>query len=168
MPSILDTRISEKYLLATRSKWKLRAYFLKNLPSAWWWSLTVKYADKSRCEVRIPFNWRTKNPFRSIYFAALAGAGELSTGVLANAARLAGGDVSMLVTQSRMAFVKKANTPTIFTCEDGEIITKIVEEAVRTGESGSVWVTSVGRNSAGEEVARFEIEWSFKARAKQR
>ncbi|RMF25391.1 MAG: DUF4442 domain-containing protein, partial [Bacteroidetes bacterium] len=70
------------------SPWKLNLYFLKNLPSALWWGLRVRAISAEQAEVTIPFNWRTQNPFRSIYFAALAGAGELATGVLANLHRL--------------------------------------------------------------------------------
>ena len=96
-----------KYLHDIRSNWKLRLYFLKNLPSAIWWSFGVKSATTERTEVTLPYNWRTQNPFKSIYFAALAGAGELSTGVMATMARMSGGDVSMLVLEQRAEFLKK-------------------------------------------------------------
>jgi hypothetical protein len=157
---------AQQYLRDIQSNWKIRAYFLKNLPTAWWWGLRVKSINGHRCEVTIPYCWRTQNPFRSIYFAALAGAGELSTGVLANLSRLGKGSISMLVTEQRMEFVKKASTTITFTCEDGEKVLKAVDEAVTTGTPQKVRMKSTGKNTSGEVVAHFEIEWSFKKRAR--
>ena len=157
-----------RYMRDIHSFWKMRAYFVKNLPSAWWWGLRVRQVDGRRCEVTIPYCWRTKNPFRSIYFAALAGAGELSTGVLANVARAGKASTSMLVTEQRMEFVKKAATRITFVCEDGDKVIKAVNEAVETGEPRKVNMTSIGRNTSGEIVAKFEIEWSFKKRTKRK
>ena len=70
---------------------------LVKLPSAVFWRLKVKKLDPSSCEVTIPYFWRTQNPFKSIYFAALAGAAELSTGALCQLAIAGKGSFSMLV-----------------------------------------------------------------------
>lgn len=164
-----ETQLSptaRKYAKDLQSGWKTKGYFLKNLPTAWWWGLRVRHINDLRCETTIPYNWRTQNPFRSIYFAALAGAAELSTGVLANLNRMGGASMSMLVTEQRMQFVKKADTVITFTCEDGAKVAAVVKEAAETGEPKTVWMTSTGRNTTGDVVATFEIEWSFKRRKK--
>ncbi len=153
-----------KYLQDIRSGWKLRLYFFKNLPSALWWGLKVKNANTTRTEVTIPYNWRTRNPFKSIYFAALAGAGELSTGVMANLARMSGGDVSMLVLEQRAEFLKKATTAITFTCEDGEKVFEAVKAAVETLQPQTLTMLGTGRNTQGEVVARVYITWTFKLR----
>lgn len=124
----------------------------------------MKSANIARTEVTIPYNWRTRNPFKSIYFAALAGAGELSTGVMANLARMSGGDVSMLVLEQRAEFVKKATTVITFTCEDGEQVFETVAAAVKTHLPQTLTMLGTGRNAQGEVVARVYITWTFKLR----
>ena len=119
---------ANKFLKDAQSSWKLRLYFLKNLPTAWWWGLRLKHADEHSCSVTIPYNWRTQNPFRSIYFAALAGAGEFSTGAPASAARDGRGNISMLVIDQKMEFIKKASTVTTFTCSDVQKVLGVVEK----------------------------------------
>ncbi len=144
--------------------WKLRLYFLQKLPSCWFWGVRIREAAPARCQVAIPYNWRTQNPFRSIYFAALAGAAELSTGTLALIALHGRGRISMLITGLEGQFTKKANTRITFTCEQGEAIQKTVQKAIDTGEGQTTRVLTVGRNEGGEEVCRFWLTWSFKVK----
>lgn len=162
-----DVRLSpqaQKYLQDIRSNWKLKLYFLKNLPSAWWWGFRIKSATTQRTEVTIPYNWRTQNPFQSIYFAALAGAGELSTGIMANLARMSSGNVSMLVLEQRAEFVKKANSTITFTCEDGARVFETVKAAIDTQQPQTLTMIGTGRNAQGETVAKIYITWTFKLR----
>ncbi|MCU0348819.1 MAG: DUF4442 domain-containing protein [Saprospiraceae bacterium] len=155
---------ASQYLSDLRSPWKLKLYFAKNLPSALWWGLRLKSVSPARTEVTIPYNWRTRNPFKSIYFAALAGAGELSTGVMATLARMSGGDVSMLVLEQRAEFVKKASSTITFTCEDGPKVFEVVKRAVETRQPQQLTMLGTGRNPQGEVVARIYITWTFKLR----
>jgi hypothetical protein len=152
------------YLRDIQSPWKLFFYYWKNLPSAIWWGFRVKSVSLERAETTIPYCWRTKNPFQSIYFAALCGAGELATGVLANMARLGRGNISLLVLEQRAAFVKKASTLTTFTCEEGHKALEAVRLALETGEPQAVTMMATGRNTAGEVVCRIYITWTYKLR----
>ena len=144
--------------------WKMRLYFLQRLPSCWFWGVRIKEVAPGRCRVTIPYSWRTQNPFRSIYFAALAGAAELSTGALALIALHGRGRISMLITGLEGQFLKKADTLTTFTCEQGAAIQEAVQEAIDSGEGRTARILSVGRNEAGEEVCRFWLTWSFKVK----
>lgn len=144
--------------------WKMRLYFLQRLPSCWFWGVRIKEIAPGRCQVTIPYSWRTQNPFRSIYFAALAGAAELSTGALALIALHGRGRISMLITGLEGQFLKKADTLTTFTCEQGAAIQEAVQEAIDSGEGRTARILSVGRNEAGEEVCRFWLTWSFKVK----
>lgn len=161
------TPAAKKYLSDIRSNWKISLYFLKNLPTAFWWGLRVVDASPEFCKVSIPFNWRTQNPFRSIYFAALAGAGELATGTLANMARLGKGNISMLVVGQQAEFVKKAGGKVIFTCDQGLEVQRVVDEAIATGEGKTITMTATGTNASGETVCKIHITWSFKERTKK-
>jgi hypothetical protein len=134
---------------------------LLKLPTAVFWRLKIAHLDGERCEVTIPYFWRSKNPFQSIYFAALAGAAELSTGALCQLALAGRGSFSMLVVDFRAEYSKKANTKTSFSCEQGAEVFDLVA-SLNPGESKQITMVSHGKNSSGEEVARFFITWSFK------
>lgn len=158
---------SKKMMANFMSSGKMRWYFLKRLPTLLWWSVRIEEASLERFSVSLPYNWRTQNPFRSIYFAAMTGTAELSTGLFCMLAiRESGENISMLITGLEGQFVKKADSRVTFTCKEGEKINQAVEEAASTGQGVTVSVLSIGVNPNGEEVARFQITWSLKARKK--
>ncbi len=143
----------------------MRLYFFQKLPTLYWWGVRVEEASLERFAVSIPFRWRTQNPFRSIYFAALAGTAELSTGLpTLLAIAESGKSVSMLVTGMEAEFVKKADRRTTFVCEEGEAIRAAVGQAVSSGEGVRVRVQTIGYKPDGEVVARFWLTWSLRVR----
>ncbi|MDB5253620.1 MAG: hypothetical protein JWP27_2789 [Flaviaesturariibacter sp.] len=153
------------FLDRVRSPFKLRLFLLAKLPAAFLAGLSVKEATENTCMVTVPYRWFTQNPFRSTYFACLAMAAELSTGVLAMA-QLQGSRpaVSMLITGMEARFLKKATGTTWFTCADGAKIAKAVASARAADAGEAVTVVSTGRNAAGEVVAEFAFTWSFRAK----
>ncbi len=157
-----ETPAVKKLLSDLNNPWKMRLYYWQRLPSLLFWGVRIQYCDPYRAEVAISFRWRTQNPFRSTYFAALCGAAELSTGVLGLIAVLGRGNISMLITRIEANFIKKATGLTIFTCEEGHKLREAVQRAIDTGEAQQVQITSVGRNSEGETIATATLTWSFK------
>jgi hypothetical protein len=144
---------------------KFRLFLLSKLPSAYFTGVRVREIDEKKCEVTVPYKWFSKNPFRSTYFASLAMAAEMSTGALSMAYLYKRKpSVSMLLVRLEGEYFKKATGRTKFTCEDGELIGKTIEDSVLTGEARSIKAKSTGRNEEGEIVAEFFITWSFKAR----
>lgn len=137
---------------------------LFKLPSAVFWRLQIKKLDADQCQVSIPYFWRSQNPFRSIYFAALAGAAELSTGALCQLALAGKGSFSMLVVDFRAEYFKKANQKITFSCNQGaELFEKI--NALGINQSDQLTMISDGKNPSDELVARFYVTWSFKRKA---
>ena len=154
-----------KFLQLVNSPFKFRLFLFYKLPSAFFCGVRVRYVDESKCITSVPFKWLSQNPFKSTYFACLSMAAEMSTGILAMAHIYQRKPaVSMLVLNVKGEFIKKAVGRTTFTCEDGNQIKSIIEEAIATGEGKSVTIRSTGRNADNEIVAEFEITWSFKAR----
>ena len=137
---------------------------LFKLPTAVFWRLKMVHLDGEKCLVSIPYFWRSQNPFKSIYFAALAGAAELSTGALCQLALAGKGAFSMLVVDFRAEYSKKANTKTTFSCEQGAEVFDLVA-SLNPGESKQITMVSYGKNTSGEDVARFFITWSFKRKS---
>ncbi len=125
--------------------------------------LHVQEFTQSSAVVTVTYRYLTKNPFRSIYFAVLSMAAELSTGVLAFAyVYQQPVKVSMLVVNMQAQFYKKATGTIQFICNDGAAIQLAITNAIQTGESVIVICRSSGVNRQGELVANFEFTWSFK------
>src|SRR6059036_117152 len=104
--------------LAARLKnpFLLRGFLLAKLPLALVAWLRVRELGPERCVVTVPYGWRTRNPFRSTYFAALSMAAEMSTGGPAMmAVELAASPVAMLIVNLEGTFGKKATGVTAFT-----------------------------------------------------
>ncbi|MDQ6903450.1 MAG: DUF4442 domain-containing protein [Bacteroidota bacterium] len=144
---------------------KFRLFLFYKLPAAFFSGIKVREIKEDKCVTSVPYKWLTQNPFKSTYFASLAMAAEMSTGVLAlcNVYKRKPA-VSMLVTKMEAAYFKKATGTIFFTCEQGMEMSFVIEEAVETGGSKNIVARSTGKNNSGEIVAEFLFTWSFKAK----
>ena len=156
----------EKLLKDTRNNLKMRFFMLKKLPLAFIAGLKVVKIDDEMASVSIPFKFLNQNPFQSIYFAALAMAAELSTGIIALInVQSASKPVSMLVFNMSASFSKKAKGKITFSCYEGKAIENTIAESIKTGEGQTVTVTSKGVDLNGDEVAEFKFTWTFKPKS---
>src|SRR5579871_5613195 len=101
-----------------QSHLRFRLYLFSHIPSAFFSGLRIQQIDDNQSVITLPYKWFTRNPFRSTYFACLAMAAEMSTGILAMAFIYKQKNVSMLVTGMEAKFNKKATGLTRFSCED--------------------------------------------------
>lgn len=140
-------------------------YLWRMLPLAAFAGLRVVRLDEEACSVRLPGGWRTRNPFASTYFAAQAMAAEMSTGAPGLVLREdAPRSVSMLVVGVHATYLKRLTGIGTFTCEDVPVIRAAIDRAAASDAPELVTARSIGRNVAGETVAEFAVEWSFKRR----
>lgn len=137
---------------------------LFKLPTAVFWRLKIKTLTLEKCEITIPYFWRSQNPFRSIYFAALAGAAELSTGLLCQLSLAGKGNFSMLVVDLKSEFNKKANQKITFICDQGVELNDLIS-SLKPQEKNKITLISKGINQDGDIVAQFFITWSFKRKS---
>ncbi len=155
-----------KFIQQMKHPLKSRMFLLLKLPSAFFSGVRIKSLAAEKCAVTVPYKWFSQNPFRSTYFACLAMAAEMSTGVLGLMQVIERKpSVSMLVVNLEANYFKKAVDVTTFTCEEGKALEQLVDEAIATGEAKSFKAKSVGRNKSGEIVAEFYITWSFKVKS---
>lgn len=155
----------DKFIQLIRHPVKFRIFLFSKLPSAFFSGVRVKAIDETKAVVTVPYKWFSQNPFKSTYFACLAMAAEMSTGLLAMMNTYKSNPpVSMLVTGLEATYLKKATGITTFTCEEGLAINQTIEEAIKTGEGKSIKIKSTGKNDSGELVAEFFITWSFKVK----
>lgn len=154
---------SKEFFRLVKHPLRFRLFLLAKLPSAYFTGVRVLQVGEESCSVSVPYKWFSKNPFHSTYFACLAMAAEMSTGVLSMAHVFKRKPaVSMLVTGLEAKYFKKAAGITVFTCDDGMAIRTAINEAVSTGNGQLLTTRSVGKNDQGEIVAEFLITWSYK------
>ena len=159
------TPSKQSFLNLANHPWKFRSYLFYKLPAAFFSGIKISEIDEERCVTSVPYKWLTQNPFRSTYFASLAMAAEMSTGMLALSnvyKRIPA--VSMLVTKMEAAYFKKATGTVFFTCNQGREIAASIDEAVFTREAKKIIVTSTGRDKGDDLVAEFLFTWSFKTK----
>src|SRR6187431_1804385 len=153
------------FIQLVRHPVKFRMFLFSKLPSAYFSGVRVKAIDPQQAIVTVPYRWFSQNPFRSTYFACLAMAAEMSTGVLAMAhVYKRKPAISMLVVKMEAEYFKKATGKTAFTCDDGEAMLQTIEDSIASGEGRTFRAKSTGKNANNEIVADFYITWSFKAR----
>ncbi len=142
-------------------------YFLATqLPAAFFVGLRLNKINQNDCTIKVRHSWFSKNPFKSVYFAAQAMAAEMSTGLLAFGhiyKRIP--KVSMLVIKMEVNYTKKGTGNLYFTCNDGLAIQNAIEEAIQSCEGKTLVCHSIGKNESNETVAEFAFTWSFKAKA---
>lgn len=164
MTTATDTPQAAAFRRQVLNPLKLRLFMMRKLPMAWLAGLRLTQLTPETATVTIRYKFLTKNPFRSLYFACLAMAAELASGIQGMMQVQAGGPVSMLVTAIQGDFTKKAVGLIAFTCPDGPLIAQAVAESRATGEGRTVVCTSTGVDEAGDVVAVFKLTWSFRAK----
>jgi hypothetical protein len=154
---------AQKFLKLTKHPVKFRMFLFWKLPAAFFSGIRIKEIDEERSIVSVPYKWLTQNPFRSTYFASLAMAAEMSTGVLAMMhVYKRTPPVSMLITNMEAAYFKKATGKTSFVCDAGKQVRETIEDSIASMESKSITIKSTGTNKNGELIAEFLFTWSFK------
>jgi hypothetical protein len=155
----------DAFLKICRHPIKWRLFLLFRLPSAFFSGVRVIEISEKKSVISVPYKWFSQNPFRSTYFACLAMAAEMSSGLLAMCyiyKRNPG--VSMLVVKMEAQYFKKAVGYTFFKCHEGTAIKEAVERAILSGEGQMITVTATGINENSEKVAEFLFTWSFKVK----
>jgi hypothetical protein len=142
-----------------------RLFLFMQVPSAFFAGLKIVSLSEEQSIICVRQKWFNKNPFRSIYFAILSMAAEISTGILCMGYLYKSKPaVSMLVVQSEAKFVKKATGKILFYCNDGNKILSAINAAIQTGQSQTFASTAIGKNEQGDVVAEFIFTWGFKAK----
>jgi hypothetical protein len=138
---------------------------LFKLPLAFFARIKISSLDSSHSCTTIKYSWITTNPFKSIYFAVLAMAAELSSGALAMLSIEGTNEsIAMLVVESNGKYYKKATGRINFICNDGQAFQDIIKECVETNQPSTLKSHIIAQNESGEMVCEFYFTWSFKKR----
>lgn len=140
-------------------------FLATKLPAAYFVGLKLNQINEQSCTILVKHSWFSKNPFKSVYFAAEAMAAEMSTGLLAfGHLYQRTPKVSMLVVKMEAEYFKKGTGKLYFTSDDGNAVEQAINKAIQTGEGQTLICKSVGTNEKAEIVAVFNFTWSFKAK----
>ena len=144
---------------------KINLFNMFKLPAAYFTGIRVKSIDEKSCVVSVKHRWINQNPFKSMFWAVQGMAAELTTGALVmGKIKGSGRQISMLVLNNKATFTKKATGRIYFICTDGNKVDDAIAKSIETGEGQTVWMQSVGKNSAGIEVSTFNFEWTIKVK----
>lgn len=158
---------NSKFQKIVNNSFLFRIYLLKSLPMAFIAGIRVKELSDQNAITTVKYGWLTQNPFRSMYFACLAMAAEMSTGLLVmNAIYNSTPSVSMLIVQNKATYFKKAIGKITFTCADGNHVAEVVAKVKQGGEGITTDLKSIGIDEHGDTVAEFIFTWSLKAKIK--
>lgn len=147
------------HLTPTKINW----FTALKLPSAFICGVRAKSITNDQCIVSVKHRWINQNPFNSMYFAVQAMAAELSTGTLVMLQiKKSNKKISMLVSNSKSNFTKKATGKITFTCNDGILIENAIQKAIATNEGQTLWMKSIGVDQKGDQVSEFDFEWSVR------
>ena len=143
----------------------LNKFVFFKLPSAFICGVRVKEFDENKCVVTVKHRWINQNPFNSMYWAVQGMAAELATGaLLMQQINKSGQKTSMLVSNNKGNFSKKATGRITFVCNDGFLAEQAIQQAIASGEGQSFWMKSIGTNENGEQVSDMDFEWSVRVK----
>ncbi len=138
------------------------------LPSAYLCGVKLKELNNDLAIVKVKHRWINQNPFKSMYFAVQSMAAELSTGALViKKIKESSKPISMLVTNNKSTFTKKATGLITFTCDNGNLIDEALKNTIETGEGQTITMKSVGIDEKGDQVSAYEFEWSVRLKTKK-
>jgi len=142
-----------------------KLFLIFKLPLAFLAGVKLTLLNNTQSTVQLKHNCLNKNPFKSIYFAALSMAGELTSGILAASFIYKNKPaISMLVVGVNIEFSKKAIGLIQFNCKQGKEIQDCINKSIKTKEGQSIVITSTAIDTQGDIVATFNITWSFKVK----
>ena len=145
---------------------KQRLYYLKSLPMGLISGIRITYLDEDKAITEVPYRWRNKNPFRSMYFAVQSMAAELSTAApVFMALKGVDADIAFIIVDLKAEFVKKAQSKVTFSCTDYEEIYAAISKLNKLDDIVTITAKSIGKDIDGNEVAIFYFTWSFKMRS---
>lgn len=130
---------------------------------------SVVELSETRCVVRVPLGWWTRNHLGSMYFGALAIGADCAGGLLAmDQIKRSGGQVALVFKAFQAQFLKRPESAVYFICEEGEAIRSQVRRTLaseeRITEPMHIMAAVKAPDGTFEPVAEFTLELSLKRR----
>lgn len=155
--------VKDKFISSMTNPVKFKLFALSKLPSLIFWGVKLGSFSQKKCVTTIKYGWSNTNPFKSMYFATMIGAAELSTGLPVMYTIHGEGKTSMLVVCVGGKYYKKAVGRIRFECTEMNIFRDFFDKLKeKTGNTGTITLHSKAFNEQDELVGEFEFTWSLK------
>ena len=142
-------------------------FLLQKLPLAFLAGVKLKEIDDNGSITTLRHRWIKQNPFRSMYFAAMQMAAELSTGLLLFQYINRDTRFSMLLLNVRANYHKKAVGKITFSCEEGNRVDTYMKNMLANTAGETIELDVKATNESGDLVADFVFVWSCKSNKAQ-
>ncbi|MFT5055727.1 MAG: hypothetical protein ACI80H_000431 [Pseudoalteromonas distincta] len=142
-------------------------FLLQKLPLAFLAGVKLKEIDDNGSITTLRHRWINQNPFRSMYFAAMQMAAELSTGLLLFQYINKDTRFSMLLLNVRANYHKKAVGKITFSCEEGNRVDTYMKNMLANTAGETIELDVKATNESGDLVADFVFVWSCKSNKAQ-
>ena len=140
-------------------------FLLKNLPLVFIAGVHLEELNDEGSQTSMRFKWLNKNPFRSMYFAAMHMAAEFATGALLFQYMNSSTRFSMLLVKTEAEFHKKALGKIAFTCNQGIEADQFITKMLNSTDGQTIRLTVRATNEEQLEVATFTYTWACKKKA---
>ena len=149
-----------------KATWYLRYFGWKKVPLIYYCRPSVVELNREKAAIKIPIKRRNRNHLKSMYFAVLAVGADIAGGLLAmDQIRRSKKKISLVFKDFKADFLKRPEGDTLFTCNDGLAIEKLVQQAVESGERVNMPLkitATVPSIFDDEPVAEFVLTLSLK------
>lgn len=150
---------------STKANLMLKAFGLLKVPLLFATRAHVVDIDDHSCSIKMPFSKVVKNHLGSVYFGALAIGADAAVGLLAShKIYKLNRKISLVFKSFEAQFLKRAEGPTTFICEEGLLIDQMITDTLASGERVSKVINAYALTN-GERVAEFKLELSLKAQS---
>ena len=155
---------NNKFQTLVNNSFLFKLYLLKRLPLAFIAGIAVYKLTSEQSITTVKYKWLTQNPFHSMYFACLAMAAEMSTGLLLlNGVYKSQPAISMLIVKNKAAYYKKAIGKIKFTCDNGLTVLETVKKVKESNWNGAIFAAAGLERIHLLPANAIELDWMLPA-----
>jgi acyl-coenzyme A thioesterase PaaI-like protein len=152
-----------------KANFGLFAFGITRIPMLTFVGTRIVELSDTRSVIKIPLGYRTKNHLGSMYFGAMAVGADITIGGLAfHLIKKRRANVQLIFKDFKAEYRKRAESDTLFICDQGHQINALIEQAIHSVEriNGSVQAYALVPDKLGNEpVAVFDLTLSLRHKA---
>ena len=123
--------------------------------------MVIESLDESGCKVMLKDRFWIRNPFRSVFWAVMGMAAELSTGALIYA-YVSGSNTKYILIGINCEFLKKVRGKSFYFCSSGQDVLRNLNSLENPGDTCTVILPVTAYDQAEQIVAEFKFSWQLR------
>ena len=149
----------------TKANYFLKIFSIKKIPMLWFCRPKVMNMTNETIEIKIPLKRKTKNHLNSMYFGALSVGADITGGFLAMMCiQRSKRSIALIFKDFKANFLKRAEGDVHFYCNEGELISELVNKTIKSRERQNmvVHIFATVPSISNDVVAKFKLTLSLK------